>query len=509
MALSRRVKGYLAASSVFLAVLGLAGVLAALRLERNARADVIAGLRKQFASDVALGDLKFSFFPRVRASGENLVLRFGGRTDLPPLIAVKRFTVAASFAGFLRSPMHIGSVTLEGLEVHIPPKQSGDSGARASGSSFVVDDVIADGAVLEILPGDPGKNPLKFEIRRLRLGSAGSSSMAFHAELMNALPPGLIQSDGHLGAWRAKDPGATAVSGQYTFRNADLGVFKGIKGTLSSDGRYQGELAKIEVRGTADVPNFMLEIAGNPVDLKTTFAATVDGIHGDTDLHPVEATIGNSEFQVTGSIERGAIAHGKEIDLNAKSTRSSLQDLLRLAVRGRKAPITGVVGFDSRIRIPPGPDAVIRKLQLNGQFNASDVKFTDAEVQDKMASLSHRAEGEPRDHDPAVSGLMAGHFILDKGIMSLPRLEFDLPGAKVNLDGTYTLAGGAIDFKGNARLDAKISQMTTGLKSLLLKPVDPLFRHDGAGAVVPIRVSGTRGDPSFRLDIGRAMRGVK
>ena len=91
--------------------------------------------------------------------------------------------------------------------------------------------------------------------------------------------------------------------------------------------------------------------------------------------------------------------------------------------------------------------------------------------------------------------------------MSLPRLAFDFPGAQVNLDGTYGLVSGAIDFKGIARLDATVSQMTTGIKSMLLKPVDPLFRHDGAGAVVPVAVSGKRGDPSFRLDIGRAMRG--
>ena len=91
--------------------------------------------------------------------------------------------------------------------------------------------------------------------------------------------------------------------------------------------------------------------------------------------------------------------------------------------------------------------------------------------------------------------------------MSLPRLGFDLPGAQANLDGTYTLANGAINCEGTARLDATVSQMTTGIKSVVLKPVDPLFKHDGAGAVVPIAVSGKGGDPSFRLDIGWPIRG--
>jgi hypothetical protein len=30
-----------------------------------------------------------------------------------------------------------------------------------------------------------------------------------------------------------------------------------------------------------------------------------------------------------------------------------------------------------------------------------------------------------------------------------------------------------------------------------------LFRHDGAGTMLPIAVSGTRDSPSFRVDIGQ------
>jgi hypothetical protein len=75
----------------------------------------------------------------------------------------------------------------------------------------------------------------------------------------------------------------------------------------------------------------------------------------------------------------------------------------------------------------------------------------------------------------------------------------------VNLDGDYGLQSQEINFQGTARLDATVSQMATGIKHVLLKPVDPLFKKDGAGAVVPIRISGTAGSPSFKLDIGRVL----
>jgi hypothetical protein len=42
---------------------------------------------------------------------------------------------------------------------------------------------------------------------------------------------------------------------------------------------------------------------------------------------------------------------------------------------------------------------------------------------------------------------------------------FLVPGASVSLDGTYGLADGNIDLSGNARLQAKLSQTTTGFKS--------------------------------------------
>ena len=44
--------------------------------------------------------------------------------------------------------------------------------------------------------------------------------------------------------------------------------------------------------------------------------------------------------------------------------------------------------------------------------------------------------------------------------------------------------------------------MTTGWKSILLKPVDPFFSKDGAGTEVPVRITGTESEPHFGLDFG-------
>ncbi len=74
--------------------------------------------------------------------------------------------------------------------------------------------------------------------------------------------------------------------------------------------------------------------------------------------------------------------------------------------------------------------------------------------------------------------------------------------------GSYGLRSEAIAFAGTLRMDATISEAAGvgGLKGFLLKAVDPIFRKKGAGALVPIKVGGTREKPAFGLDVGRVFK---
>ena len=51
-------------------------------------------------------------------------------------------------------------------------------------------------------------------------------------------------------------------------------------------------------------------------------------------------------------------------------------------------------------------------------------------------------------------------------------------------------------------MDAKLSQMMTDWKSILLKPVDPFFSKHGDGTEIPVKVTGTKSEPHFGLDFG-------
>jgi hypothetical protein len=56
-------------------------------------------------------------------------------------------------------------------------------------------------------------------------------------------------------------------------------------------------------------------------------------------------------------------------------------------------------------------------------------------------------------------------------------------------------------------MEAPISKAAGGgIKSILLKPIDPLFRRKGKGALLPITISGSRQQPKFALNWGKVFQ---
>src|SRR5580693_8538415 len=494
-----------AALLLALAIAGLA--IGAQSITPWVRNRIVQTMEETFASRLELKSLDVSLFPSVRISGQGLTLRQKGVENGPPLITVDRFSAHTSLLSLFRIPTAVNHVRIEGLQIHVRTggekrPDNGPAGEKKP-PNFVIDDVVADGARLETLPAKPGKVLLVWNIKTLTLHHTGPERpLSFVATLTNAKPPGDIQSSGSFGPWQRDDPAETPVSGKYTFSHADLSVFRGISGTLSSEGSYHGVLARIEAEGHTDTPDFAVSIAGNRVDLATEFHALIDGTNGTTRLQPVVARFGRSTLTAQGIVDTTPGKPGQIISLDVRTQDGRLEDMLRMAVKG-KAPLTGAVSFHTKFLLPIGNQEVTQALQLDGSFDASDARFSKADAQQKVDKLSNRSRGQTDDAaDDSVASDFRGRFKLSDGVMHFSDLSFLVPGATVALNGEYTLADGSMDLRGTARLQAKLSQTTTGFKSFLLKAVDPFFSKKGAGTVLPIRISGTRDSPSFGLNLG-------
>ena len=98
---------------------------------------------------------------------------------------------------------------------------------------------------------------------------------------------------------------------------------------------------------------------------------------------------------------------------------------------------------------------------------------------------------------------MGGGFSLADATLHVPDLNYRMPGAQVHLVGDYSLDGERFEFAGTVRTEATASQMLTGWKSWIAKPFDGLLKKNGAGLEVPIKVSGTKSDPKFGVDLDK------
>jgi hypothetical protein len=475
------------------------------------RAWCIRTLEKRYEANVELKSFSASLFPVVDIEGEGLVLRRKDQPEAPPLASVGKFSLNALWLNLLRTPRHLGTVRLEGLVLNIPPRRP-DQGVAQHGkrqkrnvAPFVLDDVVADGTTLNVFSANAQKPPRAFVIEKLRMRSAGTGQpMSFEATLTNSVPVGEIHSSGKFGPWNADDPSMTPLAGSYSFQHADLSTIRGLAGILSSEGRYEGVLSQINIEGKTDTPNFALGVTGNPVHLKTEFTALVDGVNGDTFLRPVTAHIGSSTIVARGGIARTFGSPGRTILLTAVAQSARLEDVLRLAVKQPRPPMTGTVDINTSIDIHPGTEDIAKRLKLDGRFAIRSAHFTNADAEQKISSLSRLGQGKRGDTEIQNVALdMQGQFVMANGLVKFSRLSFSVPGAGIQLHGNFGLVSQELDFEGEVRLQAKVSQMTTGIKSVLLKAVDPLFARDGAGIVVPIRISGTKTSPTFGIEVGK------
>jgi hypothetical protein len=192
-----------------------------------------------------------------------------------------------------------------------------------------------------------------------------------------------------------------------------------------------------------------------------------------------------------------------DIEFAVKIEEGRIEDVLALVIDSARPIMTGDLSLDAHMKLPPGKTPVSQRLQVEGRFGLAETRFTEREVQSKMEALSRRSQG--KDEDDPIGRVMTnlrGQVRLANGRAHLSRLSFRVPGAQVALDGSYTLRSGALDFQGELRMQASVSQAIGGFKSIFIKPFNPLFRKNGHGAVVPIRISGTQSEPKFGLRFG-------
>ena len=253
-----------------------------------------------------------------------------------------------------------------------PAARAANPESGSGSSPILVERLVSNDALLRLIPRREGKRPREFAIHRLTMSGVGvEERMPFEAELTNPLPRGLIRTEGRFGPWNRGNPGGTTLDGKYSFEKADLSTIKGIAGILTSTGEFGGQLERIQVKGETRTPDFRLKLSDKAVPLTTRFEAVVDGTDGDTYLNSVDAKLASSAIAASGAVVGTPGVRGRTVQLKVKVTEGQIEDFLALAVKADRPVMTGRIALHTDFLLPPGPDDVVEKLRLDGEFDLS------------------------------------------------------------------------------------------------------------------------------------------
>jgi hypothetical protein len=427
-----------------------------------------------------------------------VTFRRNGDESSPPLIAATKLTLLGSFLGLFRK--HVALLQADGLRITVGANSGGWPQSRDD-STTVIDRISTRDAVLEFTSS--GTKPLQFAVKDFSIGGVGGSSpMSFETEVITPLPPGDVTARGMLGPWKQRNGAQIAISGTYSFRRADLSVFSGIAGTLSSDGRFAGTLGHIEVEGNTETPDFKVTSSGHIFPLNTQFQATVDGTNGDVRLDRVEARTDKTVFLVQGGVARRPPETRRLTSLDVRIPDGRIEDIFYPFIKAPQSPIAGPANFLAHVELTSGRERFLQRVSLHADFGINRSRFTDPKTQQKVNSISERARGNTQNQNPEnVLSDLKGEVELKSGVATFSQLSFAVPGAVTQLHGTYNLIDERVNLRGIAHIQARISDATTGFKSVLLKALHPFIKRDHPQAPLPVFITGTYHHPVYSVSL--------
>jgi hypothetical protein len=536
---SRRIKIASTAAAILLTVIAVGAVILAAHWPFS-QSKIAESLQGTFPATVTFRQFHSTFFPHPGCVAEGVEFhRLGRPSSVPPIATIQRLTIQAHYIDIFFRPNYLAHVILDGTHFQVPPKGTplDETGWHETPSTIRVGEILADGAIVEIARENPNP-PLRFEIRTLKLTSVSRNQpLTYFVALHNPLPPGEIRSQGQFGPWNSDAPGQTAVAGEYTFQNADLSVFSGVAGTLFGKDKFQGILQHIETHGRVDIPDFMVTQSQHPVHLTAEYRAIVNGTNGDVALQTVNAAYLHTTVRAKGEIAGHAGQDGKTTSLDLAVNNGRIQDVLWLVVYSKKPALNGVTNFTAHVTIPPDWHPFLRQIRFTADFGIAGGEFAKPSTQASVDSLSERARGlkpaeaksadtkpdevkpdgvkadsakpeeakqqeNPADHDPDnVISNLAGHVEVRDAVAHFRSISFAVPGALAQMHGLYNLENKEVNFHGTLKTEAEFSHMTTGFKSVLLKPLNAVFQKKHAGAELPVHLLGTYKEPEFGLDL--------
>jgi hypothetical protein len=461
-------------------------------------------LEDVLASQVTFTGYHRIYFPNPGFVATGITMRRKSAPDLPPLGHVDTMVVEGRWSDLFLLRRRVQLLDVTGLHIIVPALGSKEnhqefppgSGSDFDGPDTKIERLVIHSSQLDIMR--PSGKPLIFPIKLIQLMNLHKGeAMTYAIDMQNAFPSGHILARGNMGPIHGKTFIATPVSGVFAIAQMNLHDVGEISGKLDVHGRFKGTLQAMEVETNAETKDFAVQ-DGKPTPLEGAMSCTLYAENADMAIHSIVLHLGASTVQAQGTIKGSP----KATNLDIRVDRGRVEDVMRPFLH-REVPISGPVTLHSHAYLGPPGIGFVARLRLNGSFSVPAGRVTDRQVEKNLSDFSRRAQGkqkpgngnqkkrESRSSD--VLSSIAAPAKIENGVVSTPRLRFQVPGAQATLAGTYRLHNDEAHLTGDLKMDTDISHTARGFKTFLLKPLAPFFRKKNAGADVPIAVTGTPG----------------
>jgi hypothetical protein len=443
-----------------------------------------------FPPGADMGDIKVTYGPR-------------GQREAPE-ITVRDLVIRGSWHGLFTHT--ISNIQLLGLRIKIPAGESARSlflgGAKSKVKSL---------AELQINDASFDSQSLKFRANELVLDDLGhGETVRFRGFVVTDKPHGELKGEGRAGPVNTLSLDAIPLSGTFQYANADLSVFTGLRGILVSQGRFGGNMGRINVTGSLNVPAFHINGSAHSVDFQATYEAAVNTRNADTELKQVEARVARTTIDAMGTVNGSPGKKGKTARLQLAVDKGRVEDLLDYFSEQQRPSMTGAVKLRATAELPPGPPAFLRRVHLTGDFGVAGGRLTNTSRQTSINDLSatawkketHEKESKADDDARTAVSDLKGHVVVQDGTADLKNVSFEFPGAHAEMAGTFQLIHKTIDIRGTLQTTGSISGSASGFKALVLKVATPFMKKKKT-TVVPFVIKGTSSNPKLGLDLGR------
>src|ERR1041385_1012619 len=126
-------------------------------------------LEEASMSKVQMGAFHGTYFPRPGCELEHVTFQHNSKAGTPPLITIEKPRIEGTLWGVFTR--HLRRIRADGLHILIPRRDSDEQFQAPKRSTFVIDDFMADGAVVEVESRDLQTPSLKLLLRTFTISN--------------------------------------------------------------------------------------------------------------------------------------------------------------------------------------------------------------------------------------------------------------------------------------------------------------------------------------------------